>query len=108
MPDPRVRAYAELLVETCVDVQPGWQVMLLSSPLARPLVEEVAGCVARRGAFVIQRLDFTGATGGGVLAWIREAPDELLDQLPSIDRYTIENMDAAIAISAPENTREAT
>src|SRR5215210_8229992 len=38
--DPRVEAYAALLVETCVDVQPGWQVLVTGGQLARPLLEE--------------------------------------------------------------------
>src|SRR5207244_3364542 len=38
--------------------------------------------------------------------WAREAPLELLAELPPIDRHTIEQMDARITISAPENTRD--
>jgi Leucyl aminopeptidase (aminopeptidase T) len=41
MRDPRDEQYANLLVETCVDVQPGWQVVVAASPLARPLLDEV-------------------------------------------------------------------
>ena len=28
MADPRIESYAKLLVETCLDVQPGWQVVV--------------------------------------------------------------------------------
>lgn len=105
MADPRIEQYATLLVDTCVDVQPGWEVMLISTPIARPLLEELARQIGRKGAYVYQRLDFTGATGGGVGAWIETAPDELLEQLPPIDRHAIENIDCIIAVSAPENTR---
>jgi aminopeptidase len=105
--DPRVERYARLLVETCVDVQPGWEVLLLSTPLARPLLEEISRQIGRKGAYVYQRLDFTGAVGSGSSAWLQTAPDEILTELPSIDRFTIENVDAVIAVSAPENTREA-
>ena len=106
MRDPRVEAYARLLVETCVDVQPGWQVMIRSTPLARPLVEEVITLLARRGAYPLLRLSFTGETGGGHPNWVEEAPEELLRTMPSIDRYTLEQIDAAIVIVAPENTRD--
>ena len=51
MNDPRIEQYAKLLVETCVDVQPGWQVLVGGSALARPLLEEVSRAVARRGAY---------------------------------------------------------
>ena len=47
MPDPRVEQYARLLVERCLNVQPGWQVVVQSSPLARPLVEEVLRHIER-------------------------------------------------------------
>jgi aminopeptidase len=104
--DPRIERYASLLVDTCVDVQPGWEVMLVSTPIARPLLEELARQIGKKGAYVYQRLDFTGATGGGVNAWLQAAPDELLEELPPIDRYAIENVDCFIAVQAPENTRE--
>ena len=105
MRDPRVEAYARLLVETCVDVQPGWQVLIRSTPLARPLVEEVLTLLARRGAYPLLRLSFTGETGGHP-NWVQEAPEELLTSMPSIERYALENVDAAIVILAPENTRD--
>ena len=106
MADPRIERYAGLLVDTCVDVQPGWEVMVMSTPLARPLLEELARQIGRKGAYVYQRLDFTGAAGGGVRAWLETAPDEILEELPPIDRHMIENVDCLIAIQAPENTRE--
>lgn len=107
MADPRVERYASLLVDTCVEVQPGWEVVVMSTPLARPLIEELARQIGRKGAYVYQRLDFNGAAGGGVSAWLETAPDELLEELPPVDRHMIENVDCLIAISAPENTREA-
>src|SRR5262245_2812075 len=107
MADPRVERYASLLVDTCVDVQPGWEVVLVSTPLARPLLEELGRQIGSKGAYVYQRLDFTGSSGGAVSAWVEAAPEELLEELPSIDRFMIENVDCLIAVSAPENTREA-
>src|SRR5262245_12243989 len=103
MSDPRIERYASLLVDTCVDVQPGWEVVVTSTPLARPLIEEVARQIARKGAYVYQRLDFSGATGAGVAAWLETAPEKLLEELPPIDRYMIENVHCLIAIQAPEN-----
>jgi aminopeptidase len=107
MPDSRIERYARLLVEECVDVQPGWQVVVSSTPLARRLVEEVVRCIARRGAYVQQRLDF-GTLVGTPLAWLEAASPELAGELPDIDRYALEQVDAAIQILAPENTREVT
>ncbi|HEY6015797.1 MAG TPA: aminopeptidase, partial [Gaiellaceae bacterium] len=58
MADPRIERYAALLVDRCVDVQPGWQVLVHSSPAARPLIEEVLRRIARRGAHALMRLSF--------------------------------------------------
>jgi aminopeptidase len=105
VPDPRIESYARLLIETCVDVQPGWQVLVTSSTLARPLVDEVSRQIARLGAYALLRLSFTGE-GAVNLPWVREAPESLLGEMASIERHMLENMDAAIVIIAPENTRE--
>jgi aminopeptidase len=104
--DPRVEQYAKLLVETCVDVQPGWQVLVTGGVLARPLLEAVSREVARRGAYAIQRPSLAGS--GINLPWALEAPEELLAQPSGIDAYTLDNADGRVAIEAPENTRELT
>src|SRR5439155_4820900 len=78
MSDPRIEAYAKLLVEDCLDVQPGWQVLVSAGMLARPLIEEVSRQRARRGAYAIQRLNLAGS--GINLPWAREAPEELTDE----------------------------
>jgi aminopeptidase len=104
--DPRVEQYAKLLVETCVDVQPGWQVLVTGGVLARPLLEAVSREVARRGAYAIQRPSLAGS--GINLPWALEAPEELLAQPSGIDAYTLDNADGLVAIEAPENTRELT
>ncbi len=101
--DPRVEQYAKLLVERCVDVQPGWQVLVHSQPLARPLVEEVVRLVGRRGAYALLRLGFTSPAN---LEWAKEAPEELLRKLPPIEAHALETADCLIVVLAPENTRE--
>ena len=105
MPDQRIEQYAKLLVETCVDVQPGWQVIVVGSVLARPLTEEVTRQVARRGAYALVRVNFGGPLPAS-RTWIREAPLELLGRPSSIEHQTIDQCDAIIVIEAPENTRD--
>jgi aminopeptidase len=104
--DPRVEQYAKLLVETCVDVQPGWQVLLMGGILGRPLLEAVSREVARRGAYVIQRANLAGS--GINVPWALEAPEELLGEPSDIDAYALKHADGLIVIEAPENTRELT
>ena len=104
MTDPRVEAYAKLLVEECLDVQPGWQVMVTGGVLARPLLEAVSALLARRGAYAIQRVSLTGVRFN--LPWVREASDELLDTPAPIEVQPFHEADAWIGIEAPENTRE--
>jgi aminopeptidase len=102
--DPRVEAYAKLLVEDCLDVQPGWQVVVTGGALARPLLEAVSALLGRRGAYALQKVSLTGTRLN--LPWLKEAPDELLDTPAPLDVRPFEEADAWIGIEAPENTRE--
>jgi aminopeptidase len=92
------------MVETCLDVQPGWQVMVIGGVEGRPLITEVARALARKGAYALMRPRFSGnyvcATD-----WAREAPLELLENASPIEVETMLRIDALIAIDAPENTR---
>jgi aminopeptidase len=69
-------------------------------------VEEVARQLARRGAYALTRIHFVHEVGLADAAWLSAASDELLAELPSIDRFALATMDAVIVIVAPENTRE--
>ena len=102
MRDPRIDEYARLLVGRSVDVQPGWQVQVRATPLARPLVEAVLEELARRRAYPILQMTFE--TIGGPFA--REAPLELLRVAAPLQQRIWEEADAFIAIWAPENSRE--
>jgi len=102
--DPRVEQYAKLLVEQCLDVQPGWQVVVSGGVLARPLIEVVGKLLGQRGAYAIQRLSLTGQTIN--VPWAQEAPHELFDNPPEIETHVFQKADAWVGIEAPENTRE--
>ena len=103
MTDPRVRELAELMVNRCLDVQPGWQVSVRASPLARPLVQEVARAIARRGAYYLPRINWGPERFRADLDWALEAPLELLGELPSIEQHQVEHEDARLTIRAPED-----
>ena len=105
MSDPRDRQLAELLVDTCVGVQPGWQVLVIGSPLGRPLIEEVVRVVAERDAYALLRLSFDDASATP-RAWLRAAPVERLSVPAPMIQHDYETCDALIAVVAPENTRD--
>jgi aminopeptidase len=100
--DPRVEKLAGLLVERCVDVQPGWQVLVMGSPGARPLLEEVCRLVGRRGAYALLRLRVDTPP---LRAWMLEADEAVLAKLTEIEAHEFDHMDTYIVIEAPENTR---
>ncbi|MBD0347670.1 MAG: aminopeptidase [Thermoleophilia bacterium] len=105
MTDARVERYAELLLDTCLGVQRGWQVMVWSTPWARPLLEEVMKQLGERGAYPLLRLTFSG----GLVyhrAWLRHAPLEAISEPASVDVHALGHCDAVLAIAAPENTRD--
>ena len=104
--DERIPAYAKLLVERSLDVQSGWQVVVLANVAARPLVEEVAAAIARRDAYAIVRIELGDWRLPISLAWAREASDELLARLAPIEQHAADAADARMTIHAPENTRE--
>jgi aminopeptidase len=106
MSDPRDRQLAELLVDTCVGVQPGWQVLVAGTPLGRPLLEEIVRVVAERDAYPLLRLTFDDASFTPRV-WVRTAPVERLAIPASLDVHAIENCDALIVVVSPENTRDA-
>jgi aminopeptidase len=101
--EPRVRALAELLVSRCLEVQPGWQVSVRATPLARPLVREVARALARRGAYYLPRINWGSERIRVDLDWALEAPLELLGELPPIDAHQVAHEDARLTIRAPED-----
>jgi aminopeptidase len=101
--DPRVGELAELLVDRCLDVRPRWQVSVRATPLARPLVTEVARAIARRGAYYLPRINWGPDRFRADLDWALEAPLELLSELPPIERYAAEQEDARLTIRSPED-----
>ena len=103
MADPRDAELAGLLVDRCLAVEPGWQVTVRSSPLARSLVEEVARAIARRGAYYLPRINWGSERIRADLTWALEAPLELLAELPPIERHQVETEDARLTIRAPED-----
>ena len=104
--DGRVERYAELLLDTCLGVERGWQVMVWSTPWARPLLEEVMKQLGERGAYPLLRLTFSGGHWRDHRAWLRHAPLEVISEPASIEVHAREQCDAWLGVPAPENTRD--
>ena len=104
--DPRVQEYARLLVERSLDVQPEWQVMVISQPAAKPLLDEVVRLIARRGAYPLVRYSHAMEQLPFVWTWAAEAPLELLEKVAPADQHAWDTVDAWMNLGAPDNTRE--
>jgi aminopeptidase len=103
--DPRLAAYARLLIDRCIDPQPGWQVLVQTTTLARPLARELSRLLAERGAYALTRLSF-GAPWPIDLDWIEAAPAELAPLLPPLEQELVDRVDASICVVAPEPDRQ--
>jgi aminopeptidase len=102
MRDPRIDEYARLLVDRSIGVRAGWQVLVRSTPLARPLLEAVQEHIARRGAYPIVQLAWELVSG----PFAREAPLDLLARPAPLQLRVWEECDAFMTIAAPENARD--
>ncbi len=107
MVDPRIQQYAALLVDRCVDVQAGWEVVVTAGALGRPLLEEVVRAIGRRGAIPVVQLSFSGMDYWPFeTIWAETAPAELVAERSPIRLKVEDECNAWIRIGAPENTRE--
>jgi aminopeptidase len=104
MSDPRIEQYAQLLLDRCLTIESGHQVLVIGSPLGRPLLEEIVRQLARKGAYALLRVTFSG--GPVDLSWQLEAPMAVLAEPAPIELETMQRVDAVIAVVAPENTKE--
>jgi aminopeptidase len=100
--DPRWAELARLLVRRSLDVQPGWQVSVRSTPLGRPLVEEACREIARCGAYALPQIILGFERWPIPLAWAEEAPPELLGTMAPIELHAAQTVDARLSILAPE------
>src|SRR5436309_3106226 len=97
--DPRIDEYARLLVERSVGVRPGWEVLIRSTPLARPLIEAVCERIAHIGAYPLLQLAWEPTSG----SFAREAPLDVLRVPSPTMTFVWQNCNAFIMIAAPEN-----
>ena len=102
MSDPRVEAYARLLVERSIDPRPGAQVLVSTTTNARPLAEELSRQLARRGAYALTRMSVGGAYPVDA-AWIGAAPSELAAGPAPLEQEVVDRVDGLIHVLAPDD-----
>jgi aminopeptidase len=95
-------AFAKLLCEWCLDVHERDYVLVMTTPLAAPLVRAVHRAALTRGAWPP---GLRIALPGLAEDFYALAPDDLLDNVPPQDLAEIERIDSYLYIQAPENTR---
>jgi aminopeptidase len=100
--DARLLRYAELLVDRCIDPEPGGHVLVATTTEARPLAEELSRRLARRGAYALTRITF-GAVYPLDAAWIEAAAPSLAHALPPLEQEVVDRIDGAVFVLAPED-----
>jgi aminopeptidase len=98
-PDPT--AFAALLCDYCLEVQPGQQAVVRTTSLAAPLVLALQRALLEREAWPLLRISLPGQEEGFWSA----ARDVHLDGFAPTELTEAQGTDASIAIQAPENTR---
>ena len=94
-------AFATLLCDYCLEVEPGQQVVVRSTSLAGPLLLALQRAILEREAWPHLRVALPEQEAGFWAA----ARDVHLDSFPPLDLAEASGVDAAITIQAPENTR---
>jgi aminopeptidase len=99
--DDDTERFAALLCDWCLDVQPGWQVLVRSTTLAAPLLRALHAAIIERDAWPLLRAELPGVEGD----FFALALERHLDAFGSIAEAEAAQTDAFLTIQAPENTR---
>ncbi len=102
MPDPRVSKLAKVLVQYSLNLQPGEQFVLRTSPLSEELSLEVYKEAILAGAYVTLQVGLPGTAE----TFFKHASDSQLAYVSPIRRLIAETFDASLYIEAEHNTRE--
>jgi aminopeptidase len=94
-------AFARLLCDWCLGVREGDQVMIVSTPLAEPLVGALHAAVLSRGAWPLARV----APDSLEEEFYARATEAQLDSFAPLELAEVEGADAWLRIRAPSNTR---
>ncbi len=93
-------AFAALLCDWCLEVEPGQQIQISSTMLAQPLLDALHAAVLDRDAWPLMRMA-SPAWGADFYAHARERH---LDGHAPVDLVEMRAIDAVLGIDAPANT----
>lgn len=102
MPDPRVAKLAQVMVHYSLELEPGQQFALRTSPAAEELALAVYAEAIKAGANVFVQNTLPGAEE----AFYKNASDAQLDFISPVRKLIVETFDANLYIDAEHNTRE--
>jgi len=97
-----LKKYADLLVNYCVELQPGEKLYVRSTSLAEPLIREVFRSATKAGGHVEVEMDFREKNR----IFLSEANDAQLQRVPPMYKMAMETYHAYIYIRAPFNLKE--
>ncbi len=100
MQDAMVARWADLLVDYCLQVEPGEVVAISAELAARPLVEACFKAIVLRGAAPLLRLELPGLHE----FFLRHASDAQLEFVSPATLFEVESTAARIRISAESDT----
>ncbi len=101
MPDPRVLKLAEIMVDYSLELKPGQQVWLRTSPVAQEFNLAFYEKAVRAGAYVLVDQSIPGAEE----VYYKFASDAQLDFVPPYRKLVMETFDASLRVWSDENTR---
>ena len=101
MADPRITKLAQVMVHYSLELKPGQQLMLQTSPLADELSLAVYAEAIRAGAHVTVVNSLPGADE----LFFKYASDAQLDFVSPVTRLIYETFDARLVLMADYNTR---
>ncbi len=102
MPDTRVNKLAKVMVHYSLQLKPGQQVLLQTTPLANELSLAFLEEAVKAGAHVLT----VNAVPGAQEIFLKHASEAQLDFLMPVRRIIYETFDARMVIEAEANTRE--
>lgn len=102
--DPRVTEQAEIIVDHCLKIEEGDEVVINAPPAATDLVVALYESIADRGGYPLQ-INFGGETRSH-RAFLRAMDPEMYDEPPETHLELAKAADAAIAIRGWSNTHE--